>query len=466
MPVRVEPASQAQRTLWLLDRYRGGNGMMGVPLLYRLRGTLDRHALIRAVEGLCQRHEALRTTFGLRGRTLQQFVHPPGARPVAVQATDLSGTPAAEEEAGRQLREFLRRDPDPASSPLDVRVWRLGPAEHVLAVNVHHLITDAWSSMLLARDLAVLYSAAVTEATGGAMRHHTPALPPVDWQLADYTCWQHQRLSKSAAVTHQEYWREQLRGAVYPSIPGASAADSPGGNPVRHSPPPGTPTVHEWLGLPPDLVAALRTAARSGHHSLLSLLLTAVMSALRQLTGQQDLAIGTVLANRDNPRVRQTVGLFADMTVVRARCPSRVGPGTLVSEVHRSVRAARMHADLPFLMAPRPGGPDAPDDLGRPEDVVFHMLPVPPDAGFEAIRFAGLTAEPLPVPDGLGSRFDLEVLIVPTPHGLDGLVRYAQGRCPPSFARRLATACATAAEDLAIADHPSHTHHMKEWRSR
>jgi Condensation domain len=436
--VRAEPASPGQRLLWIMDRYRGGNGMMGVPLLYRLRGRLDEGALAGAVAGVSRRHEALRTTFGMRRRALHQFIHEPGATVATHRITDLRGAPDPERAVATQVREFLRADLDTASSPLATALWRLGPEDQVLVLNIHHLVTDAWSNMLISRDLAALYTAAV---------RGTPAmLPAVGWQQADFVRWQARHLAGGALTRHQAYWNDELRGAALPKLP--DRRDQAGN---RGRPTPGALMSHEWFALPADLITSLRATAREQRCTLFTLLLAAMLATLRELTGQDDVSIGSIFANRAQPQARQTVGFLANMVVVRSRTPATAAHVTTLAGVRRSALGALGHEELPFLSIPfgTMAGTEAPATRGRPEDVVFHMLAVPPDAGFGEIRFDGLDTEPLRIPDGMGNRFDLEVLIVPSRHGLDGVVRYTAERFEASYIRRFAATYLAAAGNFA-----------------
>jgi non-ribosomal peptide synthetase component F len=223
---------------------------------------------------------------------------------------------------------------------------------------------------------------------------------------------------------------------------------APGG---RADPEPGAPMAHERFPLPPELIASLRTAARARRCTLFTVLVTAMLAALRAHTGQEDLAIGSVFANRAQPRARQTVGFFANMVMLRASAPRGTGPDGLLPGVRRSVLGALAHEELPFLAIPfGTVAPAAPGERARPEDVVFHMLAVPPDAGPAAAAFAGLDAEQLPIPDGMGNRFHLEVLIIPSRSGIGGVVRYTPARFHARQIRRFAATYLAAAGALAL----------------
>jgi hypothetical protein len=281
--------------------------------------------------------------------------------------------------------------------------------------------------MILARDLSRLYSARV--------RGVSPHLPPTGRQPADHTRRQNTLLDGPARQRHEDYWREQLRDAAFPRLPDNRTV---GG--TRTEAERGVVMAHRWFDLSPRLLGRLAGAARSERTTLPTVLTAAALTALCELTGQDDLAMGTIDANRADPRVRQTVGFLADMVLLRAAAGGRPGSRKFLHAVDASMRGARAHQELPFLSVPLDtmrgaGGPGRAD---RPQDAVFHLLPTPPDAGFDNIHFAGLHAEPLRLPGGLGSRFDLQLLLVPTPHGLDAVVRYTPDRFTPAYAERLA----------------------------
>src|SRR5688500_7915455 len=156
------PLSFAQQRLWFLDQLRPGTGVYNMSIQIRLEGELQVDALRGAVEALVARHEALRTTFpALDGEPVQSIGKP---MPVDLPVLDLSSTPAAEREAmARQLAAAEARYPfDLARGPLlRTRLIRIEPAEHVLLVVVHHIVSDGWSMNVLVRELGTVYRALV-----------------------------------------------------------------------------------------------------------------------------------------------------------------------------------------------------------------------------------------------------------------------------------------------------------------
>ncbi|GAA1954185.1 condensation domain-containing protein [Amycolatopsis minnesotensis] len=378
MTPRREPASIAQRLLWLIKHYRADFGALNCPLLCRLRGPLDEQALRSAVHELAARHESLRTTFAGRAARLEQLVHPARAVPWTVldvpRGTDPGDLVAAE----------VRTPLDPTEWPMRVTLWRVRDDEHVLCVNLHHLVTDAWSTGVLLGELCALYERAI----GG-----TAELAEPTWQYARFAAWQHEQLSGDALSRHRDYWRRQLTGAQLARFPAAQARPGEGRTGSAHA------------EIDPATVPALWELARAHHTTLFTVLLTAFHLHLRRRTGQDDLAVASMFANRSRAAVRGTVGLLANMVLLRVRAPGGATFAELLQHAHAAVIGAFAFQDLPTQMLP--GG--VVDTGGRRvDDVVFNVM-----AEVEHTRRAGGLDVELLIPDELGSRFGLELALVP-----------------------------------------------------
>ena len=156
------PLSFAQQRLWFLDRLLPDKATYNIPSVWRLHGPLDALALERSLNELVARHETLRTRFVLRADEPVQVIEPPGA--LALSITDLSALPQAEREArARQITDSeVRRPFDLETGPLlRVQLLRLAAQEHLLLLNVHHIVSDGWSMGVLWRELSTLYTAFV-----------------------------------------------------------------------------------------------------------------------------------------------------------------------------------------------------------------------------------------------------------------------------------------------------------------
>jgi hypothetical protein len=398
------PASIGQRLLWVLDHYRGHEGALNCPVLCRIRGPLDTDALAGALADLTERHASLRTTFRGRGPRLVQLVHDP--RPVPLDRRDLTGTPDPEEAVRRELDAELARRIDPVTWPVRTTLWRLAPDHHVLCLNVHHLVTDAWSCPLLFRDLFRLYE----RRTGFA----ADVPPPAGWPFPRFGAWQQEQLAIGAMRAHQAYWRRQLAGVTLPALPGRGD-----GGPRR--------AARETADIDAGVAKDLRRIAQDCRATTFATMLSVHYAVLHALTGQDDLAVASLFANRARPELAETVGFLANMVVLRTRLPASATFARTVRAAHFTVVGAMTHQDVPYQLLALPA---LRSGTARADDVVFQVMAEP----VYATRFGDLDVAAL-VPEGVGSRFDLELALVPTGMGYRAVLFYDAARFEPAFAR-------------------------------
>jgi len=419
--VEIAPTSPGQRTLWLANRFRGGNGLMSVPVLLDLTGRLDVEALQQALGAVIARFASLRTTVELRDRTLVQVIHPVAAVRIALERPDRAIT--RPEDAYEQIGKMLLTEPDPAICPVQAALWQTGPESHLLALNINHLATDGWSNRIVLSALGAAYSALVES--------RPPSLPAERTRYADYAAaaWN----ETAATEAGRRYWNEVLEGARFAELPGPARERASGIRRVRG---PRPPALHESIDLAPEEADRLRRTARERRTTPYVLLLDAFMSAVAAMTGQEDLAVGSIFANRAKPELHGTVGMFANLSVLRSRMTE--DPEQRLRRLHRSVLGALGHQDLHHALLAY--GSDAGVHSGGPQDAVFHMVAEPPNTDAAAGLFSGLEHAELAWPAGLASRFELELVLKPHEAGLAGTFRYAADRLRPDWIARLHTA--------------------------
>ena len=411
-------ASDGQNLLRWIERNRGAGGVMNVPIIYRLQGTLDLAALRRAFTRVVARHETLRTSFENSSGRLGQVIHAP--RDVDVLVTDVAAEPDPAAAAYSSISDLLRADIDVKTAPLPfiAHLYRLTPVDQILLINVHHLVTDAWSNMLLCRDLGAYYS----HALGG----EDPGLPPVDWQYRDYTRWHEQRIAGPVGEAHRQYWSQTLNEARYlelPATPGRRAAQL-------------APSENVWFTLTEDLVKQLRQLAAEHRTSLFVITLAIFYNALFLESGQHDISIGSIFANRARREIKETVGFFANMVTLRVATGVAPSFPEVLHGTRRAVLEALNHQEYPYRSLVLSAGTSHAHQAAQ---VVFHMLAVPPGvAPPDGICFRGLAADTIRTPDGMGSRFDLELLLIPQADRLDGVFRYANDRYGKAFIQGIA----------------------------
>ena len=325
------PLSPSQESFWLLGRFAPESAVAHLPVALRLSGPLDRPALLRSFAAVAQRHEPLRTAFGERGGL--PFQTPLREVAVELPAADLAGLPAArrEPEMLRRATAEARRPFDLARAPLfRLLLLRLGAAEHVLVVTLHHLVADGWSLGVLLREIGALY--------GAFADGKSPALPALPVQHLDYVDWQRRQLQGEALRAELEFWRARLDGLGALAL----AADRP-------RPPLPSFRGHQLeMALDAGQTAAADELAHRQGGTLFMVLLAAFQILLARYGGQTGFGVGTPVANRERTEVEGLIGLFVNTLVLRADLAGDPAGTELLRRVREDLLAVYPHGALPF----------------------------------------------------------------------------------------------------------------------
>jgi amino acid adenylation domain-containing protein len=327
------PLSFAQQRLWFLDRLDPDSAVYNLPIAFRLTGALDPGLLERALDEVFRRHEALRTTFAeAPDGEARQVVAP--FRPAGLPQADLTGLPpvAARAEAARQAALEARRPFDLVHGPV-VRplLLRLGAEEHHLLFFCHHIAFDGWSVGVLRRELGALYD---------AFRNGRPSpLPEPAFQYGDFAVWQRGWLAGEALEARLVYWRDRLAGA--PAV-----LDLPADRP--------RPPVQSFRGatlaipFPAELAEGVHALSRSQGSTLFMTALAAFSALLRRFTGQEDLVMGSPVANRAGAGTDDLIGFFVNTLALRADVSGDPPFHVLAGRARESALADFARQDLPF----------------------------------------------------------------------------------------------------------------------
>jgi amino acid adenylation domain-containing protein len=415
------PLTSPQRRLWFLDQLEPGNPAYNLAFTARVTGLLDVAALAAALAEVARRHEALRTVFGVVDGAPAQLVLPPAGVPLPL--VDLSALPERERTAAAAAgeRQGARRPFDLARGPLlAARLVRLGTGEHELQVAVHHIVCDGWSIGVLLREVAALYAA-------GAARRPSP-LPALPVQYGDFARWQAERGADPALLAQLAAWRQRLSGSL-PVL--ALPADRP------------RPPVQSYRGahavrvLPPALVAALSAlaagAVSGGGASPFMVLLAAFQALLLRVTAQQDLIVGTAVANRDRVELEGLIGFFVNTLPLRTDLSGDPPFSELLRRARATVLAALAHREVPFERLV--------DELQPRRDfsvtpIVQAML-VLQNAPLAAPSIPGLGLAAREVDNGT-ARFDLALSLLATETGLAAVWKYNRDLFDATTIARLA----------------------------
>ncbi|MEA2599254.1 MAG: hypothetical protein QOF89_246, partial [Acidobacteriota bacterium] len=290
------PLSFAQQRLWLLDQLAPGNPFYNLPGALRLNGELDVEALRTAVREVVRRHETLRTGFASVDGTPVQRIEPELEMDLPLE--DLSELPREEREAKtRQRAAEVARQPFDLSRPplLRVALLKLDEAEHALLFAMHHIVSDNWSLGVLMGEVARLYAAFV--------RGESSPLPELPVQYADFAVWQRGWLQGEALERQLGYWEASLAGAPVVELP----TDRP------------RPPVQSFRGATFRTVLpfGVGAAARDRGVSPFMVLLAAFQSLVARYTGQEDVVVGTPIANRTRAELEGLIGFFVNTLVLR-----------------------------------------------------------------------------------------------------------------------------------------------------
>ena len=310
-------------------------GCQNLPALARrYRGALDVDALERAIGEIVRRHEPLRTTFEIRDGRALQVVRPPV--PFRLPRRDLSAlAPSAQDgEVERMLAAEGSRPFNLATDPLFApTLVRLGGDDHVLVIRVHHSVFDDWSVAVFRRELSALYTAFVAG--------RASPLPEPTTRFSDFAREQRRRLAGTAGAAELSYWRSELAGAPFttqlpvhdPSLPGGSPQTAP--DPVS-------------VVVPPELHRRLRELARQERTTLFMVMLAAFQVLVHRSTGQDDLLVASVVANRNRTELERLIGCFTKKVPLRLRLAPDATFGDVIAGARRALLGALAHQDLPF----------------------------------------------------------------------------------------------------------------------
>ncbi|MFF9021160.1 non-ribosomal peptide synthetase [Streptomyces eurythermus] len=429
-------ASFGQQRIWFLDQLRPGTPDYLLPLALRIRGGLETDALLGALTAVVERHEVLRTGYRQDAGRLLQCIAPEAEVPF--RELDFTDLPASGREArlARLIEDELRLPIDLARQPpLRAVLARVGPADHLLIVVVHHIAFDGMSWHLLGAELAAGYR----ERTGGP----PAALAPLALQYADFADWQAERLTGRRLAAGLDHWRTALADLSPLQLP----TDRP------------RPAVWDGAGdavrfeLPAELMARVDLLARRSRATRFMVLLAAFQAVLARFSGQRDIAVGTPVSGRGLPDAERLIGLFVNTVVVRGDLSGEPSFRTLLGRVAANTLAALSHAGTPFELVVDELAPER--DLARNPlfQVSFSLRTAPP----EPIALPGLDCELVRTPL-TGSPFDLVLDTDVLPDGrLNARLQYATALFDRTTAQRLADAFRVLLDAvLADPDRPLH----------
>ncbi len=396
------PFSVVQERVWWLEKLSPGNPALNMTLALRLRGTLEVELLRQALDRIVARHEALRTVYPESPTPLFQVL--PSLRvelPILAAMDETEALRLAREEAATPFR--LHQDP-----VIRARLVRQAATHHLLLVTVHHLVSDTWSMVALARELLTNYQA--------LLKGQPSPLPPLSHQYADYAHWQHRCLSEGAFSDQETYWRSRLV-ALPPPLP--LPTDRP------RLPTAELRSTRRLFQLPSTLATRVNALAQARGVTPFMVLLAGFKAVLARYSGTTDVVVGTPIGNRSRGELEPLIGYVAHALPLRTDLSGDPTFQGLLERVKETTLGAYAHADLPYEHFAREVEPDKDLRRARPFDALFIL-----HAGFESrLSVPGLELELVNVPDApaqFGATLsELSISMGEGPHGYEGTLEYA-----------------------------------------
>ncbi|MCB0212661.1 MAG: AMP-binding protein, partial [Anaerolineae bacterium] len=396
------PLSYAQQRLWLLDQL-GSGAAYNIPLALKLDGQLDTAALKQTLTEIVRRHESLRTTFTMINDEARQVIGT--SRPVSLNLIDLRHMLPEVQEA-----EVKRLAAEEALAPFDLsrdfmlraKLLQLAAEQYVLLLTMHHSASDGWSLGILVREITALYESFA--------QGRPSALPELAIQYADFAVWQREWLQGKILEQQLAYWQDQLADA--PQL-----LQLP-----TDRPRPPTQTFRGDLArfrIGAELTRQLQQLSRQSDSTLFMTLLTAFQILLMRYSGQEDIVVGSPIANRNRKEIEPLIGFFVNTLVLRTDLSGNPTFLELLAQVRQVSQAAYDHQDLPFERLVEALQPDRNLNHSPLVQIVFALQNAPLDA-FElsGLRVSRLGAEVY------RSRLDMELHLWEEAGELDGYCIY------------------------------------------
>lgn len=413
---REMPLSFAQKRLWFIDQLAPNNPVYNMPVQVLLRGSLDVDALARSLAVIGQRHDVLRTRIVDTDGQLTQVIDCEALSSLPVY--DLHHFTPVEKNRQKEywINDFTFRPFNLSTGPLTrVALLQLERDEYLLLFTAHHIIADGWSLRILLREVTTLYESFL-EGT-------TPTLPQLPIQYADYARWQNDWLASPDATAQLAYWQRQLFNLSILELP----ADYP------------RPPIQEFHGatefidIPSTTASALKNLGLENEATFFMSLLAAFKVLLFRYTGQEDIVVGTPVANRNRYVIENLIGSFANNLVLRTELSGEMSFSDVLSRIRQIALDAYDNQDYPFEKLVEELRPQR--DLSRSPlmQVWFAYFNV----GLESTVLPGLELNELEI-GAPGAKFDLSLSITDTSGGLRCAWEYNTDLLSAETIRRMA----------------------------
>ncbi len=393
MEVYVLPLSSAQKRLWYQEIIQSGTGAYNIPIGLRLYGDLNKVILGKVFQIIINRHEILRTTFATENGEPVQLIY--SEMPFYLEEKVVAAN-TTEETIQKELYLLARKPFDLVKGPL-IRgvIYQINPHEHILFVNMHHIISDGWSLGIFLRELTQLYTAYLQGAE--------PALPELPIQYGDFAEWQENWLQEDNIKQQLAYWEKALAGL--PPV-----LDLPLDKPRPIQQTFNGATLRKQL--PENLTHSLELLAKQEGATFFMSALAVFQVLLSRYSHQTDIIVGTPIANRRQSELNNLIGFFVNSLPLRGDLSGNPSFRQFLQRTLRTSLDAYANQDVPFEILV--------DKLEAKRDPsrspIFQTLFAVQNAPMGEIQLPGLKVSPIYMDNG-GAKFDLTLMLEPTESG-------------------------------------------------
>ncbi|CAA7196944.1 Tyrocidine synthase 3 [Chryseobacterium potabilaquae] len=342
--------SFAQERLWFIDQYEGGSSAYNIPMVFGLSSQVDLSILKESFKVLLSRHDILRTLILTNSEGIgYQYV---SNEEFNIKETDVFNSRELEDLISQEITRVFN-----LSQELLISVQVFHEKEKAknnndyisyISIVIHHIAFDGWSSDIFLEELGVIYR--------DLLSGHPVSLPSLHIQYKDFALWQRSYLQGEVLDRQLNYWKTKLSGVESLNLPldyARPSVISYEGNTVHFS-------IADTLG------EELRFLSRDLGVSLYSVMLGGYYLLLSSYSGQKDIVLGTVVANRHHAGLEDLIGFFVNTLVLREEIDYGVSVRDFILQVSDSVSQAQMHQDVPFEKLV--------EELGVVQDVSRHPL--------------------------------------------------------------------------------------------
>ncbi|PRT07964.1 non-ribosomal peptide synthetase [Bacillus wiedmannii] len=397
-PLKAE-MSFSQMRLWFVEQFQQKNTAYNVPMALHIKGSLKVEVLEQSLNEIIQRHEALRTTITLEDgepvQNINQDFH------ITMISSDLKGM--SNDNQWEKIYEEVNKPFCLTNNPLiRVNLFTVGEEEHILLFVMHHMIIDGWSMGIIIKELEQLYSS--------YSQGKPSPLKNLPIQFGDFSEWQRNQI-ENGNMNHQlEYWKKQLSGApALLELP----TDLP------------RPTVQTFNGashkftISKYLVEKINNLSKQEGATLFMSLLGAFQIFLGRYSRQEDVCVGTPIANRTNSDLEELVGYFANTLVLRGDLSENITFREFLKQTRDMSLDAFANQDIPFEKLVEVLKPER-DSSYSPLFQVMFVLQNSFNLQSELTEFS----TSYEVLDSKASKVDLTLTFTPNQDGLVGVLEY------------------------------------------